>query len=166
VTKRIFVYPSGQLGMGLVFFALGLWGCGVSEGDFIAGADADPCIANVPVCQTTAGCAMGETTYIEGDFPGVRNFIVTTPADTTITVKIFFKTRIHPGEDLEIRWYEPGCSNYHRYESGNIDLFSKAGSDRVFSQSRQVREAGDHLIDIYSDATAHYFVRVELDHPD
>lgn len=143
----------------------GAWACGVSEGDFIVGADHEPCMSNIPVCTTTAGCAMNETTYLEGDFPGMRNFLVTTPADTEVTIRIFFKTEVHPGDDTEIRWYEPGCSSYYVYESMGVDIFSKAGSDRTFSQTKLVRAAGDHLIEIYSDAWTHYFVRVELTTP-
>ena len=151
------------LGLGVLLLMLG---CGVDEGDFIAGAESDPCQSNIPICQQTAGCNMNEATYLEGDFPGLRSFVVTTPADTDIEVRIFFKTRVHPGEDTEIRWYEPGCADYYSYESMGIDIFEKSGSDRVFAQSQQVRMGGDHLIEIYSDATSHYFVRVELTHPD
>lgn len=148
-----------------VALAAGL-GCGVDAGDFIQGAEYDPCQANIPVCQTTAGCSVNEATYLEGDFPGMRTFVVNTPADTEIEIRLFFSTRRHPGEDTEIRWYEPGCGDYYAWESLGVDLFAKAGSDRVFSQTHKVRVSGDHLIEIYSDATCHYFVRVGLTHPD
>lgn len=156
----------GLVSLGVLLLAAGAGaGCGVQAGDFIKGADHDPCQANIPVCQTTAGCAMNEATYLEGDFPGLQTFVVSTPADTDVEVRIFFDTRRHPGEDTEIRWYEPGCANYYVWESQGIDLFSKAGSDRVFSQTRKVRMDGDHLIEIYSDATCHYYMRVEFTHP-
>jgi hypothetical protein len=151
---------------GTVAWLAALSGCGVSEGDFIAGADPDPCQGNVPVCATSAGCVLAETKYMEGDFPGLANFVVTTPADTSIEVKLFFKTRVHPGDDTEFIWYEPGCGDNYVWESGGIDMFAKAGADRVFSQAHEVRRAGDHLIEIYSDATTHYFLRVELSTPD
>jgi len=138
-------------------------GCGVDEAEFIADAEFEPCLSTVPVCQVTAGCIMGEFKYLEGNFPGFRNFIVRTgTADTEIVVQMFFKSRKHPGEDTEIIWYEPSCSDSYSYESGGDDLFSKAGGDRIFSQSKTVRRAGDHLIDIYSDAYTHYFLRVDL----
>jgi hypothetical protein len=139
--------------------------CGVSEGDFIAGADHDPCRINIPVCNQTAGCALGEWNYTEGDFPGFTNFIVTTPADTWIVVKLFFKDFKHPGDELEIVWYEPGCRDKYVYNLYNKDVYEMAGGDRVFAQEKKVRQAGDHLIEIYSDATTHFFVRVELKTP-
>jgi len=138
-------------------------GCGLDEADFIQGAEFEPCLSTVPVCQVTAGCIMGEFKYLEGDFPGFRNFVVRTgTADTEIVVRMFFKTRKHPGEDTEIIWFEPSCSDSYSYESGSDDIFSKAGGDRIFSQSKTVRRSGDHLIEIYSDAYTHYFLRVDL----
>lgn len=130
--------------------------------DFIAGAEHDPCMANAPVCQTTAGCVMDETKYIEGYFPGFTNFIVTTSADATIVVKLFFETRKHPGEDTEINWYEPGCHESYTYESMGADVFAIAGEGRVFEQEQTVLQEGPHLVDIYSDANTHYYLRVEL----
>jgi hypothetical protein len=130
--------------------------------DFIAGAEHDVCMANAPVCQTTAGCTMDDTKYIEGNFPGFVNFAVSTPADATVVVKIFFKTRSHPGEDTEIIWYEPGCHESHTYESMGADVFEIAGEDRVFEQEQTGLEEGLHLVDVYSDATTNYYLRVEL----
>lgn len=150
---------AGVLLLGLLF------SCGVSEGDFIIGAELNPCVSNIPACNTVAGCALGEATYIEGDFPGFSNFIVTTPADTTIVVKLFFKKRRQPGEDTEIVWFEPGCRDSYTYESLGDDIFSLAGDDLVFSQEKKVRQAGDHLIEIRSDATCHFLIRVEVKTP-
>jgi hypothetical protein len=150
------------IGAGLL---LALCACGVSEADFISGADSDPCMANVPVCQTTAGCTLAESKYMEGDFPGFRSFIVTTPADTTVVVRLFFKTRVHPGEDTQIIWYEPGCHDSYTYESQGEDIFAKAGGDREFDQEMKVRMSGDHLVEIYSDATTHFFCRVDVQTP-
>jgi hypothetical protein len=130
--------------------------------DFISGAQLDPCQANTPVCQTTAGCTLDETEYIEGSFPGFVNFVVTTQAGATIVVKIFFETQLHPGENTEIIWYEPGCNESHTYESMGANIFLLAGNDWVFEQEQQVQLEGPHLIDVYSDATTHYYLRVEL----
>jgi len=144
---------------------LAVAGCGVSEADFVGDAEFEACLANVPICQVTAGCTLGESQYIEGTFPGFRSFIVATPADATIVVKLFFKTRRHPGEETEIIWYEPGCADSYAYESAGADIFDKAGGDRVFTQEKRVRRSGDHLVEIFSDAYTHYFARVEVRTP-
>lgn len=130
--------------------------------DFIAGAEQDACMDNVPLCQTTAGCSMDDTKYVEGNFPGFVNFAVTTSADATIVVRLFLKTQGHPGENTEINWYEPGCSESYTYESMGADVFAVAGADRVFEQEQQVSQEGLHLVEIYSDATTNYYLRVEL----
>jgi hypothetical protein len=156
-----------RISIGLVILGF-LFACGVSEGDFVAGSDYTPCEDNVPAACSkvpVVGCTMGENKYIEGDFPGYRNFLVTTPADTTIVVKLFFKTRTHPGEDTEIIWYEPGCFDSYNYESEGDDIFAIAGGDRVFAQEQEVKREGDHVIEIFSDARTHYFARVELNTP-
>ena len=150
---------------------LGVWSllvpaCAADEGAFISDADGVPCQENVPVCNTSAGCVMGESRYIEGDFPGIINFVVTTPADTIIVVKLFFTNQINPGEDTEIIWYEPGCGDKQTYTNGVDDIFALTGGDGVFSQEKTVRREGDHLIEIESDAYTHFFVRVELDTPE
>lgn len=130
--------------------------------DFITGAEHDLCMDNAPICQTTAGCGLGEDEYIQGHFPGFINFIVNTSAGATIVVKIFFETQLHPGEDTEIIWYEPGCHESHIYESLGANVFELAGENRVFEQEQQVLQEGSHLVDVYSDATTDYYLRVEL----
>jgi hypothetical protein len=156
----------GGFWLGFVVGLLLLPACGVDEGAFLAGSDGVPCQENVPVCQTSAGCIMGESRYVEGNFPGIISFVVTTPADTIVAVKLFFKGQINPGEDTEIIWYEPGCGDKQIYMSGVDDIFSLTGEDGVFSQEKKVRRAGDHLIEIESDAYTHFFARVELDPPE
>jgi len=142
--------------------------CGLSEGEFIAGAEYDSCQSLYYACsgKPAASCVMGEAKYTDGYFPGQRWFLVSTVADTDVVVKLFFKTRIHPGEDMEIGWYETGCSSYYSYIMGlGEDLFSLAGGDRIFSKEYKVRRAGDHLVYVESDATAEYLLRVELKTP-
>jgi hypothetical protein len=133
---------------------------------FVAGAEYDPCEATVGVCQTAAGCNMGETKYLKGAFPGFTSFVVKTMvADTSLAVRIFFRTRKHPGEDTEITWFEPGCNDFYRYESFGEDIFAEAGADQVLVKEQKLRQTGNHLIEIYCDATAEYYLRVELHEP-
>ncbi len=140
--------------------------CGVSEADFIAGAEFDACDMNTPVCQRSAGCIMGEYKYIKagvsGGNIGLRSFVVDTPEETTIVVKIFFKKMQHPGEETTIEWFEVGCHDSYKYSTDGKDIFVLAGGDRTFEQARKVRQAGPHLIEIDSDAVAEVFIRVEL----
>ncbi|MBW1810437.1 MAG: hypothetical protein JRJ87_19730 [Deltaproteobacteria bacterium] len=129
---------------------------------FTDGADLDTCTYNIPICQTVVGCVLGEKKFFEGQFPGFISFLITTPADATIVVKMFFETRMHPGQDTAINWYEPGCHDSYSYRSMGANIFEMAGEDRVFTQEQKIRREGDHLVEIYSDANAHYYLRTEL----
>ena len=134
-----------------------------AEGNFTGGLSRDRCDGTFPICQTTAGCTMGTGRYIEGQFPGSRQFIVPAPEEALITVHIFFKTQIATGIDTEILWHEPGCFDTYQYLSEGRDIFLEAGNDKVFSQSKQVFLEGDHLVEIYSDAVGEYLIKVEVE---
>jgi hypothetical protein len=42
------------------------------------------------------------------------------------------------------------------------DIFEIAGEDRVFEQEQKVVQEGRHLIDIFSDAQTHHYIRVQI----
>jgi hypothetical protein len=150
----------------IAWVGCGLGGCGGEASAFIQGAVLEPCVTNVPVCQQTAGCIMGEGKYIEGDFPGGFNFVVTTPQETEITVELLFSERKHPGEELIIIWYEVGCHESLKYSSLGKDIFQEAGADLTLSQTKRVTRPGDHLVDVTSDAITHYYARVVITPPE
>lgn len=153
-----------RLGSGALAFALS--GCGAGAlGNFTDGRDLERCDDTFPVCQTTAGCLLGEGRYIEGQFPGQRQVIVPAPAESVIHVDIFFQDQTAAGVDTEIRWHEPGCFDTYRWRSEGRDLFLLAGRSRLFTQSQQVVEGGDHLVEVFSDAIADYFLAVRVDAP-
>lgn len=143
---------------------LGL-GCGGGLGNFTEGRDLDRCDDTYPVCQVTAGCVLQESEYVEGTFPGQRQVIVVAPAGAVIHVDLYFVDETASGVDTEIRWHEPGCFETYRWASEGRDIFLEAGDTRVLSESRQVEETGDHLIEIFSDATLEYWLRVRVDAP-
>ncbi len=134
-----------------------------AEGNFKGGLSRDRCDGTFPICQTTAGCTMGTGRYLEGQFPGSRQFIVPAPEEALITVNIFFKSELATGIDTEILWHEPGCFDTYQYLSEGRDIFREAGNDKVFSQSQQVFLEGDHLIEVFSDAVAEYIIKVDID---
>lgn len=146
---------------------LGLVGCGGgTPGNFTSGLDLDRCEDTFPVCTTTAGCVLTENDYIEGEFPGQRAIIVPAPAEAVIHIDIFFVEQRAAGVDTDIRWHEPGCFDTYRWTSGGQDIFLDAGRDRVLTRSQQVFQDGDHLVEIFSDAIADYFIRARVDAPE
>lgn len=151
-------------------FALGVaalclpTGCGVGAlGNFADGLTLDRCADTYPVCETTAGCVLSNASYVEGSFPGQRQFIVPAPADAVITVDLFLDDQTAAGTDTEIRWHEPECFDTYRWTSGGADIFLIAGRSQILSRSQQVTEAGDHLVEIFSDAVVDYLLRVRVD---
>ena len=142
---------------------LALCGClGGPEDLFTQGRAADACRATVPVCSTTAGCVLDAMNYTSGSFAqgGTRRLIVRTTSAATIEVDVFFATEGTPGTDTEIGWYEVGCSGRVSADSGGTDVFAEAGPDRVWKRSQKVNTAGDHLVEVFSDAQADYLLRV------
>jgi hypothetical protein len=147
-----------------------LGGClnATSEATFIGGRDQMLCDGVWPVCKGKfAGCLFDQEHYLQGTFPGTRKFLVETiPGDWVIMVKLFLEDRLAPGTETEVQWYEPGCADEYRYQlSKNLvagNLFEQAGRSQVFSVERAVVEAGDHLVEVYSDATCRYDLRVEI----
>ena len=126
------------------------------------------CDGVFPVCKGKfAGCAFDQDHYLQGTFPGSRKFLVeTTHGDWVIKILIFLENRLSPGTETEIGWFEPGCTEEYRYQLSKNkiagDLFEQAGRKQVFEVERAVVEAGDHLVEVYSDATCRYDLRVEI----
>jgi len=139
--------------------------CGVgsgAQGNFTSGLSRDRCDGTFPVCQTTAGCTMGVGRYLEGSFPGTRQFIVPAPADSVVNVRIFFKREQATGIDTEIFWNEPGCFDTYQYLSEGADIFLDAGNSQIFERSHQVFLDGDHLVEVISDMVADYVLVIEV----
>ena len=145
--------------------SLAIGGCGLG-GNFSDGLDLERCEDTFPVCQTSAGCVLTENEYLEGRFPGQKQVIVSAPTESVIHVEVFFLEQTASGLDTEIRWNEPGCFETYRWTNDGRDVFQLAGSSRVLSQSRQVFEDGDHLIEVFSDAVADYQMKIRIDAPD
>lgn len=151
---------------GLCVLAISAWvgACGTGpESNFTLGLELDRCDQSFPVCQTTAGCVLTTDRYLEGAFPGTRQFIVPAAEEQVITVDIFFRTQEAIGVDTEILWSEPGCFDTYQYRSNGRDIFREAGNDRVLSVGQQVFLGGDHLVEVFSDAVAEYLLRVRVD---
>jgi len=140
-------------------------GCSLSSEDsFIQGARRDPCDNAVPVCSYTAGCRLAEgDNYMEAAFPGYYNVIVPTAGEANISVLFYFRSQEAPGSDTEVIWNEPGCHDSYNYYTEGIDLFRQVGSDRLWTVTNRVYQEGDHMLEITSDATAEFLLKIELE---
>ncbi|MFH1810115.1 MAG: hypothetical protein ABIJ09_15315 [Pseudomonadota bacterium] len=135
-----------------------------SEDGFIQGARKDPCDNAIPVCSYTAGCRLVENeNYIEAAFPGFLSFIVPTAGEAEISVIFYFRDQAAPGSDTEIIWYEPGCRDQYSHYLPGIDLFRQVGNDRLWTVVGTVYQEGDHMIEIRSDASAEFLLKIEIE---
>lgn len=146
--------------------AASVCGCGLSASDnFTRGLTEERCEGTYPICATTAGCVLGEQRYLQGTFPGTREVIVPAPAESIVSVRLFFIEQVAHGLDTRILLSEPGCIDTYEWASEGIDIFLEAGSDRTLEVRQEVYLDGDHLLEVSSDAVADYVIQVEVTKP-
>ena len=146
-------------------------GSSTPESDFIGGRTSIACEGVFLQCKgLSAGCHLDDDHYVEGAFPGARKVLVKTPpGDWKIKILLFLDPETEPrlpGTDTDIYWYEPGCADVYHFQLSRArfaqDLFEKAGEDNVFEVEESVVEAGDHVVEISSDARVRYLLRAEV----
>jgi hypothetical protein len=134
-----------------------------SEATFVGTRTLQTCDLELPVCNTTAGCKLNEEeSYLEVVFPGQRAFLVPTLGEATIRLSLLWRTQTGPGADTEIVWYEPACVDSYRYESQGADVFAASDERGVFVREQKVFRAGEHLVEIRSDAAAEALLRTDV----
>jgi len=139
-----------------------VFSCGSPQDSFTSGRIQDPCSQTWPVCNTVAGCILGETNFVGGNFPGSFTFIVSTPAPSTITVNIYLQTVTAAGTTTTITWFETGCtSSFPQTFPGNV-FVGESQDQGVFNASQAVVGVGDHQLTVISDATASFLLSVDI----
>lgn len=138
-----------------------------SEAAFAGERILDTCDAEIPVCNTTAGCRLVEEDhYTEGAFPGLKQVIVPTAGEAIVRVELYWRDQKAAGADTEIVWFEPACTELFTYQSQGANIFEDTNAQGVFVQEKRVFQRGDHLVEVRSDATAEYLLRVSVLTPD
>ena len=124
----------------------------------------DACGANWPVCDTFAGCRLDDESYVQGELPGSRKFIVHTEGPATIEVSMLVTNAYAQGQLTALTFFEPGCGQQHRVEASGTAFFSESQSEAgtPFVRKQDVSQAGDHLITLDSDASADYRLKVTV----
>jgi hypothetical protein len=139
-----------------------VFACGSPQDSFESGRIQDPCSQTWPVCNTVAGCILGETNFVGGNFPGSFTYIVNTPGPSTISVNIFLTSVTAAGTTTTLTWYETGCtSQFPLAVPGNV-FVGETQNLGVFTRSQAVVGAGDHELTIVSDATASFLLSVAI----
>lgn len=141
-----------------------LVGCDRS-GSFVEGRLPNLCAEAYQVCNVTAGCALDPIHYVTGTFPGARRVVVRHPEPTRYRVMFFLSETTSPGTEFSLRLHEPDCG-FDPDEAGvdwtDVDLIEEAGLDRtLIFEDLTVYEPGEHLLEVFSDATVEYVMAAE-----
>jgi hypothetical protein len=151
----------------LLLFGLSLWlpSCLTGEEAFVDGRLHAQCDEAYWVCDKPAGCVLDKNHFVRAGFPGARRIVVATEArDVTLEVSIYIAEMQAPGTELIVQAFEPDCTinaSKSQVHLEDVDIFKKAGDDRVLQFNLLARDPGEHLIEIYSDASADYLMVVK-----
>ena len=145
-------------------FVLGVTSCQTGEEAFVDDRLRSPCEEAYYICNMPAGCVIDQKHYVEGAFPGTRRIVVRTEErDVRLDVKIYISSMAAPGTEILVQAREPDCTIDKLKAQENwtdVDIFDKAGDDRTLSFPLEVADKGEHLLEIYSDASADYVLIV------
>ena len=138
--------------------------CADAESAFTDGRNETACNQALPVCSSTAGCVLDGVTYARGTFQlgGSERVVVRTTSAADIAVSLFFRTEENAGTTTEIAWSEVNCRQRYSSQSGGRDVFVEAGANRVYTRTQRVTSAGDHLVEVFSDAQAEVLLKVSV----
>ncbi len=140
--------------------------CLTSEEAFVGGRLPSLCDEAYWICNVTAGCILDNDHYIEGSFPGTHR--VGGGADDVnapLQARLFFTEMESPGTELLLQVSEPDCTlnaDVARAHLHDMDLFEEAGDDRTLIFDLTVLDAGEHLVEVYSDASVGFLMVVEV----
>jgi len=146
----------------IAFFCLSA--CQSPEEEFAQGKLEKLCDGSIPVCSVHAACIVGDGDYLAADFPGGQRFLVQADRlDTKAVIRLYFEEMVFPGTEFQIKLYGPGCSTLETTHIIDVDLFDRAGDDRIVEFVLPVTDTGDHLLELYSDMAAAYLLTVDLE---
>src|SRR4051794_2903258 len=97
------VLPQALLAVAIPF---ALSGCLDERGQFIFGRVADRCDTEWPICDTIAGCLLGDSSYIEGKFPTNGRVAVQLFEPSTVTVSFFLENVAGSGVETHLYFNE------------------------------------------------------------
>lgn len=136
--------------------------CGSPDDAFLGNRYLDKCDSSWPVCDTSAGCKMDNSTYIQASFPGEKRMLLRTGKPAEVRVSIFLQSQKAAGTLTEVEWYETGCGTRYVEEVTGVNFFKEAGDRQEFTRSKNLTTVGDHFIRVQSDSTADYLLKLDV----
>ena len=148
----------------LLSLSLTISGCLSREENFTQGRLRAACESATPICSGRATCTLSPKRYLEGTFPGAeRAILYLQHPRSQVTVRMLLAEQVYPGTELLVRVHELGCASAEEEQLVDVDIFRRAGDDRILNFTFDVDGRGDHLIEFFSDMSARYTVTVDVE---
>lgn len=129
------------------------------------GDELNPCDEAYAICNQPAGCILADHQYIEAAFPDTKRFVVQTENEKVIlSLTLHFAFVTSPGTELIARAYEPDCALNALSAQVHLtdeDHAAAAREGAELSIPLLAETPGEHLIELYTDASAEVIVSVE-----
>lgn len=146
----------------LCVLALAATSCGDRRDAFIGARVEDTCDGTWPVCDSFAGCLIGEQSYIEGRFPNKGRFVVRVPEPSVVKIHVYLEELGAAGEQTSFTFFEDRCRSRTRLEATGKSFIAEAERSGAFTREATTSGIGDHLIEFDSDAQARYVIKVDV----
>jgi len=139
-------------------------GC-VSDDDlFSSGRIENLCNESIPACDVQAACVLDNETFYAGSFPGGQRVIVRSQtAHPHFVVRFLLQEMLFPGTEMLVEAYTPDCGAFDKEHPQDVDLFRRAGDDRILEYDLEPTGRGDHLVEIFSDMSADYQMTITVE---
>ncbi len=139
-----------------------LFSCGTKKQEFLGTRVKDSCNGEWPVCSEIVGCLLGDTSYVEGKFPGEARVIVQLFEPSTVTASLYLEETSAAGAQTVFNFNEDACRARQR-EAVNgkalLDEFEKTG---VVFRKADLSGVGDHLVTVTSDARSKFMLKIDV----
>ena len=130
--------------------------------EFLGTRIADPCDGTWNVCKTRVGCLLGDTSYIEGRFPGTNQVAFQLFEPSTVTASFLLSEIAGAGETTVVTFNEGSCMSPVRVEVTGKAFIGEAEKVGWVSRSMDLMDVGDHLVQVESDARLKYAFKLDV----
>lgn len=148
--------------LGVVAFTALAAGCGGKREAFLGGRVEDSCSAQWPICDKIAGCLLGDSSYIEGRFPGTRLIGVQVFEPSTVRLSFQLDAVGAAGVETSINFFEDRCRARTRLTVLGRSFVGENDTVGYVKREADLSGVGDHLIEFSSDVRATYLLKVDV----
>jgi hypothetical protein len=155
--------PGGRASSLLVLAVVAvLSSCGGVEAQFIGNRVLDECGGQWNVCATTAGCILGDRSYVAGRFPGTNRAVVTLFEPSQVTVSFYLSETTGSGLETVVNFHEGSCAARTRVAMTGAAFVAESQQVGLVARSADLSSLGDHLVEVQSDARTRYLLKVDV----